>query len=165
MKPQRTLYRRAIDNPSSLTDEERRIITYRPSDPEEDERCRHACGLIFSELVRKAINKRDSLSYHEAALLIGWHIPGEARRSEEIRDARANAGTVHRRGLQASSAAAKFLNDDDMRHIRIAMMVPWQEQMLSDTDEVCGLVGFYADREDWAAFREQIETAVCHGLR
>ncbi|KAJ6049576.1 hypothetical protein N7444_006292 [Penicillium canescens] len=33
----RALYRRAIDNPSSLTDEERRTVTPRP---EEDELCR-----------------------------------------------------------------------------------------------------------------------------
>jgi hypothetical protein len=92
-----------------------------------------------------------------AAIDVAW--------TEEMREARANAHAVQKRGLQASSAAAKFLNDDDMRHNRLAMMVPWQEQVLSDTEsEVCGLVSFYADREDWAAFREQVETAVYHGL-
>ncbi|KAL4888482.1 hypothetical protein BDV59DRAFT_211090 [Aspergillus ambiguus] len=185
----RTLYRRAIDNPSSLTDEERRIVTHRPPGPEEDEQCQQACGLTFTELVRKAIDQRDSLSYHEAVLLLGELIPGEAGQwlryrlrlseadqdllhtaidtawTEEMREARANAHAVQTRGLQASSAAAKFLNDDDIRHIRLAMMVPWQEQVLSVIEsEVCGLVGFYRDREDWAAFREQIETAVHHGL-
>lgn len=185
----RALYRRAIDNPSSLTDEERRTVTHRPPGPEEEKRCRQACGLTFSELVRKAIDQRDSLSYHEAVLLVGGFIPGEAGRwlryrsrlseadqyllhaaidmawTEEMREARANAHAVQKQGLQASSAAAKFLNDDDMRNNRLAMIVPWQEQVLLDTEsEVCGLVGFYADREDWAAFREQIETAAYHGL-
>lgn len=185
----RALYRRAIENPSSLTDEERRTVTHRPPGPEEDERCRQACGLTFSELVRKAIDHRDSLSYHEAGLLVGGLIPGEAGRwfryrlrlseadqnllhaaydaawTAELKEARANAHAVQKRCIQESSAAAKFLNDDDMRHNRLAMMVPWQEQVLSDTEsKVCGLVGFYLDREDWAAFREQIETAVYHGL-
>jgi hypothetical protein len=81
-----------------------------------------------------------------------------------MREARANAHIVQKRGLQASSAAAKFLNDDDMRHNRLAMMVPWQEQVLSDTEEVCGLVCFYPDRDDCAVFKEKIETAIYHGL-
>ncbi|KAL4887862.1 hypothetical protein BDV59DRAFT_189757 [Aspergillus ambiguus] len=186
----RALYHRAIDNPSSLTDEERRTITHRPPRPEEDERYQQACGLTFSELVRKAIYQRDSLSYHEAASLVNGLVPGEGGRwlrylhrlskadqdllhaameaawTEDIREARANARVVRKRGLQASSAAAEFLNDDDIRHNMFAMKVPWQEQVLSDTDsEVCGLMGFYTDGEDWAAFQEQIKTAVGHGLR
>jgi hypothetical protein len=76
----RALYRRAIDNPSSLTDEERRTVTHRPPRPEEDELCQQATGLNFSVLVQKAIDHRDSLSYDEASLLSGGLIPGEARR-------------------------------------------------------------------------------------
>jgi hypothetical protein len=45
------------------------------------------------------------------------------------------------------------------------MMPLWQEQVLLDTEsELCGLVGFYADREEWPTFRKQIETAIHHGL-
>ncbi|KAJ6072970.1 hypothetical protein N7467_011055 [Penicillium canescens] len=185
----RALYRRAIDNPSSLTDEERRTVTHRPSRPEEDELCRQASGLNFSELVRMAIDHQDSLSYDEASLLLGGLIPGEAGRwlryrlrlseadqdilhtaydatwTEELEEARANANAVQKTWNQDSSAAGKFLNDDDIRHNILAMTVPWQEQVLSDTEsEVCGLVGFYPDRDDWAVFREQIETAIYHGL-
>ena len=50
----RTLYIRAITNPSSLTDVERGFITRRPPQQEEDDLCRNRGGLSFSELVSKA---------------------------------------------------------------------------------------------------------------
>jgi hypothetical protein len=50
-----TLYNRAITNPSSLTDEERRIITCRPLLEEVDALCRGRCGQRLSGLVKKAI--------------------------------------------------------------------------------------------------------------
>ncbi|EAU35093.1 predicted protein [Aspergillus terreus NIH2624] len=185
----RALYRRAIDSPSSLTDEERRTIARRPPAPEEDEQCQQACGLTFSELVRKAIDQRDALSYREAVFLVERSVPGDTGRwlrylhslseadqnllhaaidaawAEDMREARANAHAVQKRALQASSAAARYLNDDDIRHVRLAMMLPWQEQVVLDTEsEVCGLVGFYTDQEEWPAFQKQIETAIYHGL-
>jgi rRNA maturation endonuclease Nob1 len=76
------------------------------------------------------------------------HAAVEAAWTEEMREARTNAYAVQKQALQASSDAARFLNDDDMRHVRFAMMLPWQEQVLSDTEsELCGLTGFYANRE------------------
>ena len=50
----RTLYTRAITNPSFLTDAERRSITRRPPKQKEDDLCRNRCGLSFSELFSKA---------------------------------------------------------------------------------------------------------------
>ncbi|KAL2796602.1 hypothetical protein BJX66DRAFT_299478 [Aspergillus keveii] len=52
----RALYTRAISDPSSLTDHERRLITRRPPKEEEDTLCRGACGLSMDTLIAKAIN-------------------------------------------------------------------------------------------------------------
>jgi hypothetical protein len=60
----RDLYNRAISDPSSLTDAERRTITHRPPPEEEDTLCHAACGLSFSNLVTKAIENRDSLTFN-----------------------------------------------------------------------------------------------------
>ncbi|KAG2027799.1 hypothetical protein GB937_000242 [Aspergillus fischeri] len=65
----RTLYNRAITNPSSITDEERRIITRRPPPEEEDALCRGRCGQSLSELVKKAIKNGDSLTYKESVII------------------------------------------------------------------------------------------------
>jgi hypothetical protein len=93
------------------------------------------------------------------------HTAYDATWTEELKEAGANANAVQKTWNQDSSAAGKFLNDDDTRHNILAMTVPWQEQVLSDTEsEVCGLVAFYPDRDDWVVFREQIETAIYHGL-
>ncbi|KAL6234638.1 hypothetical protein BDW75DRAFT_240957 [Aspergillus navahoensis] len=54
--PTRTLYNRAVSDPSSLTDEERRLITYRPPPEEGNTLCQNACGLSMDELIAKAIN-------------------------------------------------------------------------------------------------------------
>lgn len=51
----RALYNRAIAEPASLTDSERRKITHRPPPDEEDALCRQACGSSMTELVAKAI--------------------------------------------------------------------------------------------------------------
>jgi hypothetical protein len=64
----RTLYNRAIANPSSLTDAERRSITRPPPQQEEDDLCRNRCGLSFSELVSKAARNRESLTYQEVTV-------------------------------------------------------------------------------------------------
>ncbi|KAL4981209.1 hypothetical protein BDW66DRAFT_124196, partial [Aspergillus desertorum] len=61
-EPTRTLYNRAISSPSSLTDQERRLITHRPPQEEENTLCRNACGLSMDELVAKAINSSSSSS-------------------------------------------------------------------------------------------------------
>lgn len=106
----RTLYNRAISNPSSLTDQERRLITYRPPPDEEDTLCRNACGLSMGELITKAINSSSNtgddiplgslgLSHKEASLLTTGVVEGQsgrilsevARLSPEDRDLKARA--------------------------------------------------------------------------
>ncbi|KAL2807588.1 hypothetical protein BJX63DRAFT_411833 [Aspergillus granulosus] len=56
----RALYNRAISDPSSLTDQERRRITYRPPPEGENALCRDACGLSMDELIAKAINSKNN---------------------------------------------------------------------------------------------------------
>jgi hypothetical protein len=118
-------------------------------------------GLILGEAGRW-LRYRLRLSKADQDIL---HTAYDATWTEELKEARANANAVQKTWNQDSSAAGKFLNDDDIRHNILAITVPWQEQVLSDTEsEVCGLVGFYPDRDGWAVFREQIEMAIYHGL-
>ncbi|PHH89145.1 hypothetical protein CDD83_6596 [Cordyceps sp. RAO-2017] len=183
------LYRRAIADPSSLSDEERRKITHRPPVEEEDSLCREACGLSMGELITKAIQNEDSLSYEEARLVISGVFPNQSARllhrrvrlseadrdltfqaekaatTEDIYTARKNAKAVRDRWYQAHITASDTLDDDDSENVQHAMSVPWQNHVLSLTDtSVCGLVVFFPDKPEWPAFKEQIETGVRHGL-
>ncbi|PKY07022.1 hypothetical protein P168DRAFT_86407 [Aspergillus campestris IBT 28561] len=184
----RALYRRAIEDPTSLTDEERRIVTHRPPRPEEDEHCRNACGLSHPELVRKCIDHADNLSYKETSLILAGVVPWEAGKqlsyrvrlsgadrdllhkaaaaawTEELKAARANAMPVQRWWLRAHVEAGNYLNDDDIRHSLFAMKVPWQEHVLNQPGTVCGLVVFYPTVPEWPPYQEEIETAIYHGL-
>lgn len=188
----RALYNRAITNPSSLTDAERRTITHRPSPGEEDGLCRAACGLNMSELITKATNDGDSLTYTEARLLTGGLVPRQAekllhermRMSESDRDlthraidaattwemkaAQTSAHRVRRQRHVVSSAAYQSMNDEDRKNITFAMRVPWQEHVLGLNVLVCGLVVFRAadvdDDVEWITYKQQIQTAIHHGL-
>ncbi|GLI77005.1 hypothetical protein PoHVEF18_005287 [Penicillium ochrochloron] len=112
----RTLYNRAISDPSSLTNQERRLIAHRPRPDEENTLCRNACGLSMDELINKVINSINdnnrnvvehdgsslsslALSYKEASLLTVGVVKGQtshslfgvARLSPEDRDLKARA--------------------------------------------------------------------------
>lgn len=185
----RALYNRAINDPSSLTDAERRTITHRPPPEEEDSLCRAACGLSFSKLVTKAIQNPDSLTYNEGHLLTAGVVPNQAGRllservrlspedrdlvhranaaatTEDLKAARVNAQTVNGRRIAAKTAAMDTCTDDDMRNIRYALRVPWQQHVLDLTEtSVCGFVIYFLELPETAPFREEIETAIHHGL-
>ncbi|KAL2811814.1 hypothetical protein BDW59DRAFT_155469 [Aspergillus cavernicola] len=199
----RTLYNRAISEPSSLTDQERRLITHRPPAEEEITLSRNACGLTMNELIVKAINSitntatntnnddnnsadhddddddddddgpRNShslsltppLSYEEATLLSagvldavqnqGFSILSEvARLSPEDRDlkdramqaattdyirvAKEVAWRVLEQWRRARDAAEETLNGDDVRNIKVASKVPWQEYVLQSSSTSAG---------------------------
>ncbi|KAK6838459.1 hypothetical protein RU639_000881 [Aspergillus parasiticus] len=105
----RTLYNRAISAPSSLTDQERRLVTHRPLLEEENTLCQNACGLSMDELIAKAIDSNNNnnnnndlslgLSNKEARLLTAGVAQGQssrilsevARLSPEDRDLKARA--------------------------------------------------------------------------
>ncbi|KAJ5667471.1 hypothetical protein N7507_003335 [Penicillium longicatenatum] len=225
----RTLYDRAISNPSSLTDQERRLTTHRSPLDEEDTLCRNACGLSMGELVTKAINRSNNngddndgfplsslgLSYKEASLLTAGVVEGrsghilsevarlspedrdlkaramEAVTTDDIRAAREVAQRVKQRWIEVELAAAKALNDDDIKNIRFAMKVPWQEHVLQSSSALArdsapgfdsgpggqgpgeaggrfGLVVFYPKKEEEGGrlpeYKSLIGTAVYHGL-
>jgi hypothetical protein len=203
----RILYNRAISDPSSLTDQERRLITYRPPPDEENTLCRNACGLSMDELITKAINNSSNdddgsslsslgLSYKEASLLTAGVVKGqsghilsevarlspedrdlkaqaiEAARTDDIRAAREVAQRVGQRWLAVELAAAEALNDDDIRNIRFAMKVPWQEHVLQSSSNSTGgrfgLVIFFQKEEEEEGrlleYKSQIGTALYHGL-
>lgn len=226
----RTPYNRAISNPSSLTDQERRLITYRSPPDEEDTLCRIACGLYMGELVTKAINssnnndnKKDdfpisrlNLSYKEASLLTAGVVKGqsghilsevvvhlspedrelkaramEAATTDHFRAAREAARRAMKRWSDVKRAAANAPRDDDIRDIRFAMNVPWQEHVLQSSSASAhnstpgsdsgpggqrpgkaggrfGLVVFYLKEEEQRGrvpeYKSLIGTAVYHGL-
>jgi hypothetical protein len=230
-EPTRTLYNRAISNPSSLTDQERRLITHRPPQEEENTLCRNACGLSMDELVAKAINSNNNnnnnnddddddndaprtshslsltlpLSHEEARLLSagvidvvqnqGFKILSEVARlspedrdlkdramqaatTDDIRVAKQVAWRVLGQWRSARDAAAETLNADDVRNIKVASKVPWQEHVLQSSSTSAeaggrfGLVVFYHKKENKEAggesrlssYKSQIRTAIYHSL-
>lgn len=225
-EPTLTLYNRAISNPSSLTDQERRLITRRPPQDGENSLCRNACGLSMDELIAKAINSNNSnnnnndddddddgpgtghslsltlpLSYGEARLLSdgvinvvqkqGFKILSETARlspgdrdlkdramqaatTDDIRIAKQVAWRVLGRWRRARDAATKTLNADDVRNIKLASKVPWQEHVLQSSSTSAGvggcfgLVVFYHENEDekgrLGSYKSQIGKAIYHSL-
>lgn len=101
----RALYNRAITDPTSLTDSERRRITRRPP-ADEDALCQQACGLSMTELLAKAIathnngsvTENNILSFQEANLIIGGVVPGQNGRflSEGARLSKTDRDLIHR---------------------------------------------------------------------
>lgn len=186
----RNLYNRAIADPSSLTDAERRTITNRPSPDEEDTLCRAACGLNMSELIAKAIE--DSLTYNEACLLIGGLVPGQSERlidkharlnkadrnltyrameaatTDQMKSVMAAGSRVFGRWENLATAAFSTMDDNDYRNIIFAMRIPWQEHILAQKTPNSGLVIFRTsdvdDDAQFASYKQQIEAAILHGF-
>lgn len=157
----RPLYEKAIADPSSLRDEERREILQRLPRKEEDALCHDICGSTMSELVTNAVQDPDSLVYMEVHLLVAG-LPRDRNRkmlqqsvrlSKEDRDLHykaleaaltedeAAARTVTRAKQlangKARDAADKALDVYDADIIRSGALkqvrgyVPWQEHIMS----------------------------------
>ncbi|EED21182.1 conserved hypothetical protein [Talaromyces stipitatus ATCC 10500] len=119
----RALYNRAITEPASLTDVQRRRITHRPPAEEEDALCRQACGLSIIERVAKAIaianndNGSDDenliLTYSEAHLLTAGVVPGQPGRllSERARLSEADRDLSHRAAAAAVTEEMKVARE------------------------------------------------------
>jgi hypothetical protein len=105
-----TLYNQAITNPSTLTDEERRIITHHPPLEEEDALYHRHCGQSLSELVKKAIKNRDSLTYKESIIIAAG--VDSAQNKSLIHEA-ARLSAADRELLQRARAAA---TTEEMKH-------------------------------------------------
>ncbi|CAI6016576.1 unnamed protein product [Clonostachys chloroleuca] len=189
----RELYRRAIVNPSSLSDAERRKILRRPSREEEDASSRELCGSTMSELITKAIQNHESLTYQESKLVMGRpkeSYPGEMlreklRMSESDRDllskameaaltedevaAQTNAVAVQNLWRERSSAAWGALSDFDRALIKRAVHIPWQDHIINLEDPIrkaatCGFVVFYSNAVNWLTFNERMQAATKYGF-
>ncbi|KAJ0423895.1 hypothetical protein BJY00DRAFT_277626 [Aspergillus carlsbadensis] len=225
-EPTRSLYNRAISNPSSLTDQERRLITHRPPQEEENALCQNACGLSMDQLVAKAVNSNSNsnnndddngprtshslsltlpLSHEEARLLSagvidvvqnqGFKILSNVARlspedrdlkdramqaatTDDIRVANQVALRVLGQWRRARDAATEALNANDVRNIKLASKVPWQEHALQSSSTSAevggrfGLVVFYHEKENeepagesrLLSYKSQIRTAIYHSL-
>lgn len=184
------LYEHAVADPFSLTDEDRRKILHRPPQEEEDARCRDACGLTFSQLVTKAVEHSESLTFKESTIVFrgvtaGLSFGHRMRLSEAEKDlshraeaaaktedevvAQKNALAAQQRWRVPQSAALKAFTSQDMQLVKKALHVPWQQHVIESGDvnrdkAVCGLVLFHPSAVDWSAYKEKIETGVLHGF-
>lgn len=120
----RALHNRAIAEPATLTDVERRRITHRPPAEEEDALCRQACGSSMTELVAKAVAIHNNgsainpstgtedllLTYKEAHLILGGAVPWQSGRllSERARLSEADRDLTHRAAAAASTEEIKI---------------------------------------------------------
>jgi hypothetical protein len=111
-------------------------------------------GRLLSERVRLSSEDRDLV-----------HRANASATTEELKAARANAQTVNSRRIAAQSAALDTYTDDDIRNVRYALRVPWQQHVLDLTEtSVCGLVIYFLESPGTNTFKEQIENAIYHGL-
>ncbi|KAL2809982.1 hypothetical protein BJX63DRAFT_423455 [Aspergillus granulosus] len=150
----RALYNRAISDPSSLTDQGRRRITYRPP-PEEE-------NALYRDLKEQAMR---------------------AATTDDIRAATEVATDVQKLWTVAQVAARKALNWDDIRNIMVAMKVPCSSSSSSSVGDsgssspseaggLFGLVVFYPENKEdekegqgrLALYKSEIRTAIYHSL-
>lgn len=123
----RALYNRAIADPASLTDAERRRITHRPPADEEDALCRQACGSSMTELVAKAIAIHNNgsaighstgtddlvLTYKEAHHITAGVVPGQPGRllSYRVRLSKEEQDLTHKAVAAALSEEMKIAQE------------------------------------------------------
>ncbi|KAL3487407.1 hypothetical protein BJX62DRAFT_246110 [Aspergillus germanicus] len=98
----------------------------------------------------------------------------QAATTDDVQAARKVAAGVQKRWSDVRKAAREAMNDDDMRNIKAAMKVPWQDHVLKEGDDQFGLVLFYSKDEGQdeqgtgesrlASYKSQIETAIYHAL-
>ncbi|KAL4881074.1 hypothetical protein BJY04DRAFT_189841 [Aspergillus karnatakaensis] len=163
------LYNRAISGPSLLTDEERRLITYRPPRDEESELCQSSCGLSMDQLVQKAISSKDNRSIRLSCRELDFLTPGGARKEfgriisevarlspeDRVLKGRAlNAVLAHDFGdivavvqrekdrrRSDERAAAQTLSFHDIKNICVSTRIPWQKHVLQSNSASAGDLG------------------------
>ena len=64
------LFNKAVEDPSSLTEEDRLEILDWVPEAEADERCRYVCGMTWQELITTAVEKPENLTSNDI-LFIG----------------------------------------------------------------------------------------------
>ncbi|CAF3601625.1 unnamed protein product [Fusarium graminearum] len=169
----RELYERAVADPSSLSEEERRGILQKPHREEEDSLCHDICGFTMPELVAKAVQYPNSLSYLETDLIVRgvskdrnkkrldeamrliptdkdlWHKASNAATTEDEHVAKKTAWAKRNEQHNARNAASEIFDSSDSIIIKNVLTgVPWQDHIMSSSASTktlapCGFVVFY----------------------
>lgn len=185
------LYERAIVNPASITDEERRAINNLPSAEDEDRIVRETCGVSMAQLLTAATapSAAETLSLPEARIVLSSHVvdgPMEmldrrwrmspkdrelwskakkATKSEQQVAAEENARTACERWTIARNQADNAIPRRDYKIIVLAMHMPWQQRALETaSDSNIGLAFFFLDRPAWPPYKAEINRCVQEGL-
>lgn len=189
----RAVYHRAIDDPSSVTDDERRRITNRPPQVGEDAFCRRKCGYNMSELVAKAAQQDSPLSYVEAQILAYGidkdrylkvaefrrrltsnedrelcYSAVDAAQTQEMSTAQKVAHQVVDRVQDEKTTARKFFSTFDGKNLKYSLGIKWQSFLLDAKLDAFGLVAFFRNRNGdprWPDFQGKVDSGVYHGLR
>ncbi|KAB8205700.1 hypothetical protein BDV34DRAFT_235067 [Aspergillus parasiticus] len=142
----RILYNRAISNPSSLTDQERRLITHRP--PSEEENTLSINGNNNNNSDDDDLSLSLGLSNKEARLLTAGVVQGQlgrilsevARFSSEDQYLKARAMEAARTDdiRAAIEVAQRAWQRWTAVNIQVAMKVPWQEHVLQSSSTSVG---------------------------
>ena len=81
------LFNKAIENPGSLTEEDRLEILDWVPEAEADERCRNACGMNWQELITTAVEKPENLTPDDISFIrMGRWTTYEIRGAEHKRE-------------------------------------------------------------------------------
>ncbi|KAJ3495820.1 hypothetical protein NLG97_g3117 [Lecanicillium saksenae] len=148
----RELYERAITNPESITDAERRTIRNLPSAEVED-------GLVRES---SEARKRVRMIPEDREL---WEKADKAVKSEQKLAAELVAGEAYRRWFRARGEARASLPPEEYKLLFVAMDVPWQKHLLQIRgNSKVGLVFFVLNQPEWPAFKAKIEQWIQTGL-
>ncbi|KAF5238932.1 hypothetical protein FAUST_5269 [Fusarium austroamericanum] len=178
----RALYERAAADPSSLSGQDRRNILERPSREEEESVCHEVCGLTAPELVAKAVQDPDSLSYREVDLIMRgfkkhkgiedlWRKAEKAAKTKDELAAEEACWPKRLAWSDARNAAREAYGTGGYSIRRSLMSVPWQDHIMNSSASTktlapSGFVVFYTkDQEiDRTAFKAQLKKSVSLGL-
>lgn len=187
----RILYERAVADPASITDEERRAINNLPSAEDEDRFVRETCGLSMTELLAEAVapGAAEKLSFPETQIIFSSHVidgpmemldrrfrmspqdrelwdeASKAIKCEQQLVAERNAAAAYRRWTAARNQARDAIPRNEYNLMNLAMRVPWQQRALDmGGASSIGLVLFFPDRPAWLSYKAEIERCVQQNL-
>ena len=86
LPPQNTLdlYHRAVHEPGSLTQEEKRLVLEYKLPDDADPLCRARCGIALEDLLSKAIEQPDTLTAAEAEFILNGRLMNRESNKEII---------------------------------------------------------------------------------